>query len=149
MKSTHPLFLPLFSTSDEEHLSSSARPKSRRWAIARATLYTAFTSIMVLITLFYGQFRVANLSDFFSAHLVLLILFSVGSLIITITQRSFIDETLFLFIILNALFLGYYSYLMTIYYFSALFPAYIQIIAGIIALGSAFLLFIGFALVSR
>lgn len=149
MTPSSPLSISQISTAEYESLSSGSKPEKSRWSIIRSILFTAFVSLIVLISLFYGQDVDSNLSVFFSAHLVLLTLFTASSLVLTLTRRSFSDESLFLFIILDALFLAYYSYLMTIHYFAILFPAYIQIIAILIALGSTFLLFTGFALASR
>ncbi len=144
-----PLFLSQHSAPEYESLSSGSKPEKSRWSIVRSLLFTIFASLVVLIFLFYGQDVDANLSTFFYAHLALLLIFASASIVLTATRRSFSDESLFLFIILDALFLAYYSYLMTMYYFSILFPTYIQFIAILIALGSTFLLFIGFALASR
>ncbi len=149
MTPMNPLFLPEFSAIDEESDLSAINPPKSRWSIVRSVLYTAIITFIVSITIYYGQEIDPNLSVFFSAHLALLVLFFAGSLVVTITRRLFSEDSLFLFIILDGLFFGYYSYVMTIHYFSVLFPAFIQYIAIIIAIGSVFLLFIGYAFSSR
>ncbi|MFX1474850.1 MAG: hypothetical protein ACFFCO_05130 [Promethearchaeota archaeon] len=128
---------------------SETKPHKKRWAIVRGILFTAFVSLIVSATIYYGQDIDPNLSIFFSAHIFLLIIFFAASLVITITRRLFSEEALLLFIILDALFLAYYSYTMVIHYFAVLFPAFIQYLAIFIAIGSVFLLFIGYALSSR
>ena len=149
MTSTEPSLPSRFSATDLEGVPSAFNPPKSRWSIVRTVLYTAIITFIVSITIYYGQDIDPNLSVFFSAHLALLALFFAGSLVITITRRLFSEDSLFLFIILDGLFFAYYSYTMTIHYFSALFPAFIQYIAIIIAIGSVFLLFIGFAFCSR